>query len=429
MGSGRLTFLGSRVSAKRPASSSPFPETLSDIECASHECSPRNEHGSALARPSYRVLRLRPLLPGQPAGPASCSAGHSSAQSASPLDAAITTRLVPLYYNRDAEKVIATVRGPMDSPARPPEFPGNERHQTLEEERRLLQSQRAALLAKRSSQPTPPAQFTSSTGGLLKASGLVPTPAPSIDQELAAIERNLRLLDDQDQVWRAETFRDQSQAATSGSPVVSKASDSPNAVDRVRITVVGEGQLHLCGPREGVNAITRMIHEIDQPVGEIKIGIHVAQFSGTEDGKFGSVPAVLEKYLEHARQLSLTSQLLFRAALGNVAARYYSTDPSRFEEAFFYGPCIQNFHRLNGSAAALVARSARFAGYRHDIVPRGCGQPASAAGNPVGVPAPGGGRITETARGTPASAGRFAGTAGGHPYDPRATGETDRPEG
>ena len=272
-------------------------------------------------------------------------------QSAWPLEAAKTTRLVPLYFIRDAEKVIATVRGPMDLPARPSESPRNERHPALDEERRHLQAQRAALLATRSPQPTPPARLTSSTGGLFEAAGLVPRPAPSIDQELAALERNLRLLDEQDQVLRAETFRDQSQAATSGSPVVSKASDSPNAVDRVRITVVGEGRLHLCGPREGVNAITRMIHEIDQPVGEIKIGIHVAQFSGTEDGKFGSIPAVLEKYLEHARQMSLTSQMLFRAALGNVAARYYSADPSRFEEAFFYGPCIQNFRRLNGPAA------------------------------------------------------------------------------
>ncbi|MCU0962607.1 MAG: hypothetical protein MUF48_21125, partial [Pirellulaceae bacterium] len=124
-------------------------------------------------------------------------------------------------------------------------------------------------------------------------------------------------------------------------------------LDRVRITVAGEGQLHLYGPLAGINAMTRMIHEIDQPVGAVKIGIHVAQFSGTEEGEVDRVPALLEQHLEHARQMSQSSQMLFRTALGNVAARYHARDPNRFEETFFYGPCVRNFRSLNGSHALL----------------------------------------------------------------------------
>ena len=77
--------------------------------------------------------------------------------------------------------------------------------------------------------------------------------------------------------------------------------------------------MHLRGPLEGVNAITKMIHEIDQPVGEVKIGIHVVQFSEMEGaGRLG--PCLAGTYLGQARQMSQTSQLLFRTALSNVAA-------------------------------------------------------------------------------------------------------------
>ena len=96
-----------------------------------------------------------------------------------------------------------------------------------------------------------------------------------------------------------------------------------------------------------------MIHEIDQPTGEVKIGIHVVQFTETEDLAPDAEPVSLELYLGHARQMSQISQTLFRAALSNVAARCYSTDPGGFEETFFYPPCVRNFHLLNGSQSLL----------------------------------------------------------------------------
>ena len=92
-----------------------------------------------------------------------------------------------------------------------------------------------------------------------------------------------------------------------------------------------------------------MIHEIDQPVGQVKIGIHVVQFTGTEDAALEGVHGVIDRYLGHARQMSQTSQTLFRTALSNVAARYHSSTPDRFEEAFFYGPCVRNFRTSTGA--------------------------------------------------------------------------------
>ena len=113
-------------------------------------------------------------------------------------------------------------------------FPANERLQTLADQRQRLQSLRRG----------PACAGSPTTNGVMQAAFLVPTPAPSIDQDLAKIERDLRLLDEQEQALRAEVFRDQSPQATAGRPVIAESTASPNAVDRVRITVVGEGQLH-----------------------------------------------------------------------------------------------------------------------------------------------------------------------------------------
>ena len=231
--------------------------------------------------------------------------------------AALATRLIPLYYARDAERVIATVRGPVESPTRPSASPRNERLQMLAEERWRLKSQQAALLTQRGPPAHPPSRA-------LQAAYLAPAARPAIDQELAEMERELTLLDRQEQALRAEDFRKQTQRADSMAPVVAEARESPSAVDRVQITIVGEGQLHLRGPLEGVNAIARMIHEIDQPVGQVKLGIHVVQFTGQGDAAFDGVPGLVDRYLAHARQMSGTSQSLFRAAMSTVMVGMFS---------------------------------------------------------------------------------------------------------
>ncbi|TWU30802.1 hypothetical protein Poly41_64960 [Novipirellula artificiosorum] len=124
-------------------------------------------------------------------------------------------------------------------------------------------------------------------------------------------------------------------------------------VDQVQITVAGEGLLHLRGPLEGVNAITRMVYEIDQPVGQIKLGFHVAQFTVPDDAAVEGVHGAVDLYLSHARQMSQKSQQLFRTALANVAAQCAASNPGRFEEAFFYGPCLENIRRLSGGNVSL----------------------------------------------------------------------------
>jgi hypothetical protein len=269
------------------------------------------------------------------------------------VDEPIATRLVPLYYVQDAEKVIAMVRGPVSSAPRAaaaePTEPGE--LSALREQQRQLQVQRADLLAKVAAHQSQPPS-TISANGLLAATSRAPSLA-SLEQELAKVDRDLTILSNQEQSLRADAFRQQSQRAAATLPFVSEGRESFDAAEQVTISVVGETQVHLRGPLKGVNAITKMIHEIDQPAGEVKIGIHVAQFTETEDFEPNSEPVSLDLFLGHARQMSQTSQALFRAALSNVATRCYATNADHFEEAFFYAPCVRNFRQLNGSQTLL----------------------------------------------------------------------------
>ena len=260
-----------------------------------------------------------------------------------PSGVVAATRMIPLYYVRDAEKVIALVRGSATPRSRPTSSPRTEQLQTLAKDRRRLLSERAALLAQ-SSQPT------SEVSALTE---FTMAPSSSIDDALARIERELAQLNALEQVERIEAFRKESQNASTRELVIAEASESPDAADRVQIAVIGEGQLHLRGPLEGVNAIARMVHEIDQPVGQVKIGIHVLQFTGSEDVALEDSRRHFDRSLGYMRQMIQASQKLFRSALGNVAARYQASDAYRLEEAFFYEPCVRNFRMLNGAQARL----------------------------------------------------------------------------
>ena len=57
---------------------------------------------------------------------------------------------------------------------------------------------------------------------------------------------------------------------------------SVDPVTHVSISVIGEGVLHLRGPRDGVVKIREMIDQIDHPVGQVKLGIMTVQINGEQ---------------------------------------------------------------------------------------------------------------------------------------------------
>ena len=96
--------------------------------------------------------------------------------------------------------------------------------------------------------------------------------------------------------------------------------ESIDPVTQVTISVVGTSRLQLRGPIKGVNKICRMVHQLDSPVGQVKIGIHTIQVNGEHGDRMDFVYERINQEVAHSRFLVNTSSQLLRRAVQEVAA-------------------------------------------------------------------------------------------------------------
>lgn len=96
---------------------------------------------------------------------------------------------------------------------------------------------------------------------------------------------------------------------------------SVDPVTQVSISVIGEGVLQLRGPMNGINKVRRMVHQIDSPVGQVKVGIHTIQINGEHGDRMERVYEEIDKHVAHSRFLTNQSLLMFRKAVATVASR------------------------------------------------------------------------------------------------------------
>lgn len=94
---------------------------------------------------------------------------------------------------------------------------------------------------------------------------------------------------------------------------------SRDPVTQVSITVLGPARLQLRGPIQGINKIRRMIHQIDSPVGQVKVGIHTIQINGEHGDRMDKVYEDINKEISHSRFLVNSSSRLFQKAVVRVA--------------------------------------------------------------------------------------------------------------
>jgi len=94
---------------------------------------------------------------------------------------------------------------------------------------------------------------------------------------------------------------------------------SIDPVAQVSISVIGEGVLHLRGPRRGVMAVREMIDQIDHPVGQVKIGILTIQLNGEHNDRMINTVRRVEGNISRARFLAYASRELFKRAVVEVA--------------------------------------------------------------------------------------------------------------
>lgn len=101
------------------------------------------------------------------------------------------------------------------------------------------------------------------------------------------------------------------------------APGDPNSIDpvsQVSISVIGEGVLHLRGPRAGVVRIREMIDQIDHPVGQVKIGIMTVQLNGESGARMDNTLRRMEGHLSRGRFLTYVSEQMFKRAVSEVSS-------------------------------------------------------------------------------------------------------------
>jgi hypothetical protein len=175
--------------------------------------------------------------------------------------------------------------------------------------------------------------------------------------ELAVAEESQQLQAREDRAI-AEQFRQQVAAAHEDPDTHAPATlNSVDPVAQVSISVIGEGLLHLRGPIRGINTVRRMIHQIDAPVGQVRVQIHTVQINGERGDQMEQVAGRVEGYVDLGRFLTNQSLLLLRRAVVQEAAQvaqmaglegHYQVDRDRrYLYAFFGRDFIDEMYEMD----------------------------------------------------------------------------------
>ena len=95
--------------------------------------------------------------------------------------------------------------------------------------------------------------------------------------------------------------------------------ESIDPVAQCSISVVGTSRLQLRGPIKGLNKICRMVHQLDSPVGQVKVGIHTIQVNGEHGDRMDVVYERINREIGHSRFLVNASGQLLRRAVQEIA--------------------------------------------------------------------------------------------------------------
>lgn len=97
--------------------------------------------------------------------------------------------------------------------------------------------------------------------------------------------------------------------------------DSEDPVNRVSVSVIGEGLIQLRGPIKGINTIRTMINQLDAPVGQVRVAVHTVQINGEKGDRMENVAGRIQRFVDHSRFLTLQSAEMLRKAIVTVAAQ------------------------------------------------------------------------------------------------------------
>lgn len=146
---------------------------------------------------------------------------------------------------------------------------------------------------------------------------------------------------------RAEQFRMEVAAANADPDTYAAAQkDSVDSVAQCSVSVIGEGVLQIRGPRKGIDKIRTMVHQIDMPLGQVKVEIATVQLNGERADRMEKPLGRVEAHLGMGRFLTAQSLMLLRQAIVEEAAQvamqaeqgsHYQVDRDRKYLYSFFG--------------------------------------------------------------------------------------------
>ncbi len=138
------------------------------------------------------------------------------------------------------------------------------------------------------------------------------------EQELNDLARSL---DNQEsRLIRAQFLRELDAAQEDPNTYAKGDIDSFDPVMQTSVSVIGEGTIQLRGPIEGINQIRRMIHQIDTPVGQVKIDLQTIQINGEKGEQLEETVQLVEGYINAGRFLTNQSLVFLSRSVSEVAA-------------------------------------------------------------------------------------------------------------
>lgn len=264
----------------------------------------------------------------------------------------VVSRLIHLYYYRDADRVAEII----NSSAR---LKSNEELEGLK--RRVEETQiQASTLASQLRALETRIQLASRTTS--SGESLIPVQANQpggLSESLVELLTQRQSLASQEQQMREQLFRLESELTSAGrGAFVVGDREAEDPVSQVSLTVVGEGELHLRGPHTGVNKIVRIIHQIDKPVGQVKVRLHTVQVNGDKGDAMEAVHDAIDAHINHARALSMHAALLFPRAVSKVFSEVTArSGGSPDVRCFFCKRFEQEFEAVNRLSTPLTQQT------------------------------------------------------------------------
>jgi hypothetical protein len=146
------------------------------------------------------------------------------------------------------------------------------------------------------------------------------TSVKALELEVASATLTARQANEAEELAAKNQFRAEV-AAAKADPDTYAPGDmgSVDPVTQVSISVIGEGVLHLRGPRLGVVKIREMINQLDHPIGQVKIGIMTVQLNGEQGHRMENTLRRMEGHLSRGRFLTYVSEQLLKRAIAETA--------------------------------------------------------------------------------------------------------------